>query len=202
MAGTAGNQDSTKVLRGPAKVWLKVAIPAAAARLTLHTDGSPESVANPNAKQLGLTKAGTKISMGLTVQNSEADELTAPYRTTITADEMIAEGEWLQVLDLTLWELLIPNGTFATASGYEEVRIGGRTAIAANAQPSVAIIAPTLADPTKFVVAHIYQAVNTSGAQLTINKAEDSAAPFKLEGRSITSRASGDQVGCFWRQIA
>lgn len=202
MAGTVLNQDVTKIFRGPSKVWLNVAIPAAGGRITLHTDGTPESVANPNAKQLGLTKAGCKITMNFAVQNSEADELTAPYRTTITSDEMTAEGEWLQLLDFDLWKALIPNATYGSGSGYVEVSVGGNTAVSANAQPSVAIIAPTLADPTKFVVAHIYKAVNTAGAQINITKAEDASSPFKLEGRSITTRAAGDQVGKFWQQVA
>lgn len=201
MAGTATNQDVTKITRGPGKVWVNLAIPSAGARLTLYTDGTPDATANPSAKQLGLTRAGTKVSIKNGVTKNEADELTSPYRTILASDDMSLEGEWLQLEDFALLKVMTPNGTFSTASGYEQITVGGLTVIPAVAQPSVALIWPSAADATKFCVGHLYQGQNSGGLEFTINRKTDAGANFKFEGQSIASRAAGDQVGNLWHQI-
>ena len=59
MAGTAKTYTSSQIILGPADVWLSVAVPSAASRMTLFSDGTPDAIANPSAVHLGLTAAGT-----------------------------------------------------------------------------------------------------------------------------------------------
>lgn len=201
MAGTATNQDITKITRGPGKFWLNLAVPSGGARLTLFTDGTPDATANPSAKQLGLTRAGSKVSLKTSLTKNEADELTAPYRQILASDDMSVEGEWLQLEDFTLLKVLTPNGTFGSGSGYEQITVGGQQTIPSLALPSGALIWPSAADATKFCVAHMYQALNTAGLEFTINRKTDAGSNYKFEGQSITSRTAGDQVGNLWHQV-
>ena len=68
------NFDKTKVARGPGKLWLNVALPAAGAVLTLHSDGTPDATTNPNAKHVGMTKAGAKCNYSVESDKREADD--------------------------------------------------------------------------------------------------------------------------------
>ncbi len=79
MAGTAKNYNANQIVLGPSDLWLNVAVPSAASRLTLHTDGTPDDAANPNAIHLGMTAAGTTFEYVPEVQDFTSDELTAPH---------------------------------------------------------------------------------------------------------------------------
>ncbi|MGE0131876.1 MAG: hypothetical protein AB7U82_27650 [Blastocatellales bacterium] len=88
MPASTTNFDSTRIMTGPSKVWIDVAVPAGGARMTLdNTTGTPESVANPNAKHIGLTEAGVTMSVKTEIQSFEADELTAPWRQQLSNDD-------------------------------------------------------------------------------------------------------------------
>ncbi len=199
MAGTAKNYDAQKIIIGPADVWLNVAIPGAGGRITLHTDGTPDATANPNAVHLGLTKSGSVVTIASTYQPSEADELLSAYRVTRAAEQMMIEGEFLQVMDFDLLELMSCGAfTGASGSGYEQLRVGGKVA---PTYISLAVIFALEADPTKFGVAHIYKALNTAEMKAAINRKEPGAVPFKFEAYSVGTRTAGDQLGSIWKQV-
>jgi len=198
MAGTATNFDATKILTGYGKVWVKVAVPGAGARLTLHTDKTPDSTANPDAVHLGLTEAGSTATIKATTEGFEADELTVAWKQQLTEEEASIKGVFLQVEDWELLGIITPGGTFDSGSGYEELTFGGLTTISTF---PVALIGDSAEDPTKAVVFHIYDGFNTAGIEFQMSRKTFSKCPFEFKGNSIASRAAGDQAGNFWRQV-
>lgn len=203
MAGTAKNQVATEILKGPCSVWINLAVPAAAGRLTLDADGTPDATANPTAWNVGLTVGGAKYSFKYSETSEEADELTAPFNKIISADNCTIQFEMWQSDNVNkLLQAFAPSGTYATGVGYEEIAFGGSLAIPAAAKPSVAIIGQRTSDPTKFFVVHLYSAINTAGLEGTFTKKNSMSIPITLEGQSVSTRAAGDQVGKIWHIIA
>lgn len=198
MPGSTINFNSNRILANASKVWVDVAVPGAGARMTLHTDGTPESVANPNAKHLGLTEAGATLKFAVEVQSFEADELTAPWKQQLTGEQATISGNFLQVEDWTLLGLITPGGTKSTGSGYESLTFGGATTVTTK---PVALIAPSSENANKFVVFQLYKAFQQAGIEVTMSRKDFSKVPFEFVGLTDTSRVEGDQVGNFWRQI-
>ncbi len=199
MAGTAPNWRVAARALGEGQLWANLAIPGAGARLTLHTDGTPESVANPNAFHLGATKSGAKLMVKPTRQDFFVDEITAPVDTIITAMESAIAAELVGVTDMDLLELLTSGfGTLSSASGYEEISFGTK----ADTFTSIAHIFPTREDPTKFAVWHLYKAMNDAGLDFGSAKKEMSFTPVNFKSYAISTRAAVDQYGKYWKQAA
>jgi hypothetical protein len=200
MAGLTSNFDSTKIMTGPSKIWVGVAVPSSGGRLALNNaDGAPDATANPNGKHIGLTEAGATMSIKTEVQSYEADELTAPFRQQISSEEATIKGNFLQIEDWTILGLITPGATSTTGTGYEQITFGGLTTIVTK---SVACIAASALDATKWAVFQLYKAFNKAGIELALSRKDFSKVPFEFTGFSDTSRTQGDQVGSFWHQIA
>lgn len=196
MAGTAKNLDGTKILLGPCSLWANVAVPAGGARMTIHTDGTPESVANPNAKHLGMTVGGGTFTVKPNIQNFESDELTSPHLSKIISEDVMIEAELIMLADLTdILQYVWPGGNYSTASGYKQITGGGTEAITFY---SFALICPTVADATKFHVIQLYKAFNQSGINATATRKDQGKMPLQLKGHSIATRTAGDQAYNYW----
>lgn len=198
MAGTAKAYNTNLVELGPGDVWIAVAVPGAAARMTLHTDGTPESVANPSCKHLGMTLEGAKLIYTPSLTTFESDEQTAPIITTLGGEEAKIEGAALQVLDMALMTYLMTGATFSSAAGYEENSFGGKQTVATY---TVAYIAPVYADPTKFFVVQLYKAYNAAGISMDVSRKKMATIPFSFTALSVGTRAAGDQIGAFWKSL-
>lgn len=199
MPGTAKAYNSAMVARGPADLWLKLAIPAAAGTITLHTDGTPESVANPTAQHVGMFKTGTEVEIAAEVQERTSDNLTAPYAVSLRTTKATIKGDMLQVLDTLLIATLSLGGTRITSTGKEIIQFG---AISSVAYSSVAAIWALAEDATKFAVVNLYRAYNASGWKATLNREDDGTNDLELTGTAITSRATEDQVCQIYKQVA
>lgn len=199
MGATAKSYNTNMVELGPGDIWIGVAVPGAAARVTLHTDGTPESVANPSAKHLGMTLDGAKLIYTPNLTNYESDEQTAPIITQNVGEEMRIEGTSLQILDTALMTFLMAGGTFASGAQYEQNTLGGKQTVATF---TVLYVAPIYADTTKFLVANLYKAYNAAGWQADISRKKMAGVPFNFFGLSISTRAAGDQLGTFWKSVA
>lgn len=200
MAGTATNRDSTKIQTGsPGMLFAACAVPGAGARATLHTDGTPDSTANPNAVGLGLTREGATMEIVPSVEAVEADELTAPIKKIQTAVTMRLTVELLQPVDFEILQFIASTwGTYDTQSGYDEMTVG---LAATQTTTSLLLSWPLEADPTKFGVFHIYDADVPGGfSGFQISRKITSGLPITFEGNALTGRASADQVGNFWIQ--
>lgn len=198
MAGTATDWKTSKIAQNAGQLWRGLAVPGAGARLTLHTDGTPESVANPNAKHLGATRAGSKLMIKSTLQNFNVDEFRAPVVTNLDTVAMGISGELVGVTDMELMAWLLPGvGTRGTGSGYDQVTVGAK----AIAYDSIALIFPLIEDTTDFGVFHIYNGLNDPGVEFAVARKELGFTPFSIVGYEITSRAAADTLGSFWKQI-
>lgn len=201
MPGTATNFSVTTIKAGtPGQLWANLAIPGAGARLSLHTDGTPDSSANPNAVHLGMTKEGATFTFKPSVENYYADEFRSPIKAVIAETEAMISAELLQVEDFNVLKALTAGfGTFASdmGAGYKQLTMGTGTLT----YTSLALIWPTEADPTKFAVAHLYKCYNESGLDgLTIGRQNQGGLAVSFRGIDITTRAVTDTLGNYWIQ--
>lgn len=201
MAGTATRYDSTKIRAGSVgQLWAGLAVPGAGARLTLDTDGTPDATANPNAKHLGHTSAGTTLTIGMTVTDHFADEVPYPVKSSFDTSSMEMSGALVQVFDEEMLKIITANiGTYATAAGYKQFTMGQKTSLSYS---SIALIWPTEMDATKFAVFHIYNGMNVNGMSFAVDRKGRSETPFTIRGYALTARAAADQLGNYWWQIA
>lgn len=201
MAGTATNYDVLTIPQGViAQVWTGLAVPTAGNRLTLHTDGTPESVANPSAVHLGHTDAGLTITASETTSDFFADELAAPIGSSIDQLTLTISGTLLQVNDEDVIKVLGANvGTYSTAAGYKQFTLGFKSSIT---YTSSAVIYPSPQDATKFAVFHLYSARSTAGFTFSLGRKQRAGTPFTLTGYGVSGRASADSFGNYWWQIA
>lgn len=198
MPGSTVNWDVAAIAQTKGELWANVAIPGAGARISLHTDGTPESVANPNARHLGMTREGAQFLVKPSYEKHYADEFLNPIKRSPGEIECAISAELLQVTDTQLLALLSPGvGTRSVGTGYEQLNLG-QTVITFS---SVALIFPTEADPTKFAVFHLYKTINENGFEIGIGQKKLSGTSVMFSGHDIPSRASIDTFGNFWKQV-
>lgn len=203
MPASSLNFAPTKIKAGSiGYLWTGVAIPAAGARisLTANADGimTPDSTANPNAKHVGLTRAGAMARIVPSYESYMADEYAAPVKTMMSGLESTIDAELLQVFDLDALKVATSGfGTYATGTGYDEISLG----IGAQAYTGVVLLFPTEADSTKYCVVHLYKAYNAAGID-SLGSARRDMAGLKVSfrGISVTSRAATDTDGKIWIQ--
>jgi len=201
MAGLNKSYSADKIILGPSDLWVNVALPGAAARLTLDAGGTPDATANPNGVHVGMTEAGWEVTIKSEIQKFMSDEFDSPHLSRIITTQMMIKGNGLQVYDWPLLAKLTPAGTYGsntnTSTGYEELTVGGKSAV--TTMP-IALIGPELADPTKFWVFQLYKTFNQAGVVFQVTRKDQSKAPFEFEGLAVVSRAAGDTIGNFWKQ--
>lgn len=199
MAGSTLNWNAAQITNQFGYFWIGLAIPGAGARITLHTDGTPESVANPSAKHLGHTSEGWEMTAAASTEDMTVDEQVAPIDTSVSDLAVALAASLVQTQDISgvLQHLVSGFGTYATAAGYEQIQLG----ITPITFTAVALITPTKNDATKFMVYNLYKSKNDSGLANQIRRRALGSNPVAFRGYGITSRAATDTVGNFWKQI-
>lgn len=199
MPGTALSFDAAKISNTYGWFWGNLAIPGAAARITLHTDGTPESVANPSAKHFGHTTEGWEVTAAVSTEDINVDEQVAAVDTTISNLAVALAANLVQTQDISglLQYLASGFGTYATGAGFEEIRLG----ITSLSYMSTALITPTKADATKFLVYNLYRSKNDSGLANQIKRKGMGNNPVAFRAFAITSRVATDTTGNFWKSI-
>jgi hypothetical protein len=200
MAGTATRYNPLTIPMGiVAQLWANLAVPAAAARITLDADGTPDATANPNAKHLGHTDAGLTVTARETNQDWFADENPFPIGSSIDTAELMIEGAALQIADEEAMKVFGAGiGTYSTAAGYKQFTLGFKPTISYN---SMAVIWPSPLDPTKYAIFNMYNARNVNGFQFQIGRKVRGSSGFQIKGYGLTARAAADQLGNYWWQI-
>jgi predicted acyltransferase len=199
MAGTATNYTATKITNQFGSYWVALSIPAAAARITLFTDGTPDATANPSAKHLGHTSDGWEMTAKTTTEDQNVDEQVAAVDTIINELAVALAANLVQTQDVSgvLQHLVSGFGTYGTAAGYEQIQLGISSLVFT---PS-ALIFPSKADPTKYMVYNLYKSRNDNGLANQIKRKTMGNNPVAFKGYAITSRALTDTIGNFWLQI-
>lgn len=199
MAGSALNFSATQITNNYGWYWVGLAIPGAAARITLFTDGTPDATANPSAKHLGHTTEGWEMTAATSTEDVNVDEQVAPVDTLLNDLAVALAANLAQTQDVSgvLQHLVSGFGTYATAAGYEQIQLGTSTLV----YTASALITPTKNDATKFMVYNLYKSKNDSGLANQIKRRGLGSNPVSFRGYAITSRAATDTVGNFWKQI-
>jgi hypothetical protein len=198
MAGTTLSWKTTNIILGAGKLFANVAIPAAAARMTLDaTTKTPDSTANPLAIHLGATQAGTKVMIKSQIEDYFVDEFAASVATNVSQVDASMEGALVGVTDMDLLALLTPGmGTKGTGSGYDEVTMGQK----AIAYTSIALIAPLIEDTTKVIVVQFYKALNTTGIEINFGRKDLAFTPFNFKAYEVTTRAAADTLANIYKE--
>lgn len=201
MAGTADNFVAAAVMIGRSKLYLDLGggsgewDGAAGVRLLLHSDGSPDSTQNPNARHVGYTETGLEWLIRAALQHFTPDEETNPIISRVQEEEAIISGSMWQTIDMDLVEILVPTATRSDVGGSQGVTVGGNPAIP---YTSVAAISQLQSDPTRFAVFHLYKAINDPGFAAQWTKTKPASSPFAFRGNVITTRNEGDKVGRYY----
>jgi len=198
MPASTLNFNSATVTNSYGWFWVGLAIPAAASRITLFTDGTPDSTANPLAKHLGHTTEGWEMTAAASTEDQNVDEQVAPIDTSISELSVALAANLAQTQDVTgvLQHLVSGFGTYATAAGYAQIQLG----IATIAYTASALIFPSKNDATKYMVYNLYKSKNDSGLANQIKRRGLGSNPVAFRGYGITSRAATDTVGNYWIQ--
>lgn len=195
MAGTAKNYSSTLTVSGPLDVWFECAVPGVGEAPTLHTDGTPESVANPNAVHAGMLKTGGGVAIEAEIQERTSDNLSAPYEVRLLTAAMSITGDMLQ-FSAVLLGLITPGATVdgTPPTGKTGITLGGITAVNYTCLMAVWEQKTT----GKYFNAVIYNGYQANGFELALNRNEDGAAEVEFKSLAVGSRATEDQVGAIW----
>lgn len=199
MVGTPVNWEVGAIAKGPGQLWTNLSVPIAGGKLKLATDGTPDATDNPNAEHVGMTDAGSAISVKQTFTDFFADEFVDPIIKQVASQEMAITGNWLQVTNFDILQVLTPGATRSDGAGFQRVTFGGNTTIN---YYSTALIFPLETNPALFGVFHIYKGINDPGLAFEIGRKKLGSSPFAIKGVAITTRASGDQVGAYWKQLS
>jgi hypothetical protein len=192
MAGTASGWDTLEVIQTYCNIYGKCAIPGAGAEPTLHTDGSPESVANPTAKHIGHLAEGAEIRVKPSYNEFRVDESPAPFKRSVGDMEIAVAGNVVQIEDFDLAEMLLPGvATQSAPTGKKKLTFG----LIAVVYTCILVTWPRETDPTKFGWFMIYRAANDEGLAAEFGRTKMAGSPFAFKGHAITSRAVADQYG-------
>lgn len=187
--------DITKTQKGPSRIWFALAVPAASQYLTIGATGIPDATENPSAKLVGLTEKGASINLRRSFTEEFYDEQKYALERNLDQIGGAIRCEANQVLDPDLISLAtVGMGTALTPTGKKAWTLGE----SALTFTSMAAIAPTKNDATKFVVFHLYQAYNKADFDLALSRTERSKLPLDMEGTAIPTRAATDTFGCLY----
>lgn len=201
MGATADNYVVEAVLIGPCKIYADLGTGsgawdgAAGVRLILHTDGSPDSDQNPNARHVGWTQDGAEWLVKPNVLNFIPDESLDPVISRVQDEEKVISASAWQVGDMDLAEILMPTATRSDVMGSKGLTFGGSGVLS---YTSVAVIAPLEGDPSRFAVFHLYKAFNDQGLAAQLTSKKPTASPIAFRGQGIGTRAAGDRAGRYF----
>lgn len=187
--------DITKTQKNPSRIWFGLAVPADGSYLTIGATGIPDATENPSAKLVGLTEKGAMINLQRAFTEEFYDEVKYALERNLDQIGGSLKCEASQVLDSDLLTLAtVGMGTPLTPTG-KKVWTLGESALS---YTSIAAIAPTKADATKFVVFHLYQAYNKADFDVALSRTERSKLPLDFVGTAIPTRAATNTFGAIW----
>jgi len=187
--------DITKTQKNACKIWFALAVPAASQYLTIGATGIPDATENPNAKLVGLTEKGAMLNLQRSFTEEFYDEVKYALERNLDQIGGSIKCEANQVLDPDLISIAtVGMGTPLTPTGKKAWTLGE----SALSFTSVAAIAPTKNDITKFAVFHLYQAYNKADFDMAMSRVDRAKLPLEFIGTAIPTRATTDTFGCYY----
>lgn len=203
MAGFTRLYTVAEVIKGPVDFYMNVATPAANAELTIDSTNNihtPETVANPSTVHLGMTTGGCSVLIRPSTENTSSDELTAPYRSLLTDEEVVLSPKGsLQFSGagttggtrLTIANQLLIGSTASTPTGKRKLTGGGLSTITFR---TVLAIWANAEDATKYEYILLYRSFNDAGLAFDLTRRGDASSDLAFRGFADSSRAAGDQI--------
>jgi len=193
MAGTGTAYSAAKIHQGPGDLWIigGGVVDSATPQLTIGTDGTPDATAHPASVHLGYTESAIAMAYTPKLVDITADQAPAPIARYGEAEKMALSAEVKQ-LDLVMLQSCAGMGVYSTASGYDQLTIGGITAV-----PSVcvALIAPKRGAAGKYIVVILFAATGQVGLGFSAGRAKSSFNKVEFEGLADPTRVAGRQIG-------
>lgn len=187
--------DITKTQKNPSRIWAGLAIPPASSYLTIGADGAPDATENPSRHLIGLTEKGALLNLQRSFTEEFYDEVKYALERNLDQIGGSIKCEAAQVLDSDLLTLAtVGMGSALTPTGKKVWTLGEGVL----SFTSIAAIAPTKADPTKFVVFHLYKAYNKADFDVSLSRTERAKLPLEFVGVAIPTRAATDTFGVLY----
>jgi hypothetical protein len=188
-----------QIVQGPGNVWVIGNPPSdTAVRLTLASDGTPDSTAHAGSVHLGTIATAISTTVKPKMTQIQLDQYDAPFATYV--DELAAsiEAEMAQ-MESSLIQRALGVGVYGAGTGYEYVTFGGVLTVP---KACLAVISPTRAAPKQYIVSLLYSAVSSGGFSVQLGKSKPAFYKAKFEGLSDTTRTAGKQIGVIYQTLA
>jgi len=202
MAGLAKNYVVNDIFQSMGSLWVIATPPTAAAvRLTLAPDGSPDSVTHGVCQCLGIVATSLATEVKPKIAGITADQYDAPVDAYETEMSATISGELAQFDGVKLATLLGVGNYYSGA--FEEVTFGGGLIV-----PTLclAVISPSRVLPSQFVVSLLYYGAMTGGWEISMGRSKPGFYKFKLEGMYNPSAATpypaGGELGVIYRTLS
>lgn len=187
------------VFQNPTFLFGGVGVPVPGARLSLdQTSGTPDFALNPNSFWLGTSVEGAKFTAGFEIDDLEVDEYQGIVDSKIVKTVTSLEVNLYELLDLDRLQKIVPNTTFVTGSGFEQITAGGLVTLP---MMSIVAISTDPGDDTKLIVLQLYKAANKTPLEFPMSRKNRATMPVKFEGYDITTRPRGDRHWTMWKQV-
>ncbi len=191
--------------QGPGYLWYDVQAPGPGGRLLIDSDGNP---VNGSPMPMGASDGAATFNMEAKIGEIGIDQETAPVGAVMTAEsayiEVTLKESSLAKIGKTLAHATYSNGTDTSlpsgAQAYEQLTVGGLVAVP---QAAVALISPRrgYVSPGKFMVACLYSSYAKDPFQIGFTRSKEAVYKVRFEGLAVISRAQGDRVAQFYRQV-
>lgn len=185
--------DATKIHLGTARLFVGVTAPATGTPPTylVHTDGVPGT-----GTEVGLTESDTVFHAGNELLLIEADQALAPVDVGTVKQMMRLECTVKEQTFNTLKQVWDNVGSDSQASG-DALYMGGGTSILAPRTSCVVATARQRNAPTKFIVAVLYKAAQTTPFQMPFSQRKESTYKLTFVALQDLTRNAGDQIGYY-----
>jgi len=198
MAGTTKSYAPTEIIQGPGDLWFIGTAPTDAnVRLTLASDGTPDSTAHPGSVHLGAMSGAMTTSVKPKIAAIQLDQYDAPLDSYVAELDAKIEAEMGQS-ESSLLQRALGVGVYSAGSGYEQTTFGG---VGTVPKGCFAVISPTRANPNQYVVSALYLGVSTGGFSLALGRAKAALYKAQFTGLSDLTRTVGKQVGVVYQTL-
>jgi len=192
MAGTAKDLTVSEMHQGPGDLWWIGTAPVdGTPRLTLASDGTPDSETHGTCIHLGAIQSAITTAVKAKIADIDLDQYDAPVDGYLTELESSIEAEMAQTEAAKLQRAL-GVGTYATGSGYKHLTFGGNLTVPTGC---IAAISRKRVSGTKYIVATLFKAAAVGGFQVVFGRSKASTYKIKFTGLSDLTRTAGKQVG-------
>ncbi|HEV2492155.1 MAG TPA: hypothetical protein VG204_03690 [Terriglobia bacterium] len=191
--------------QGPGFLWYNVQAPAAGARLLVDAGGNP---VGGSPAPMGASEGAATFHMEAKLEEISIDQETGPVDVVMTAESAYIEVS-LKESSLAKIAKALAHSSYSSGAdtglptgvqAYEEITVGGLVAIP---QAAVALVSPRrgFSSPGKFLVACLYNTYAKDPFQVGFTRTKEAVYKVRFEGLAVLSRAQGDRVAQFYRQM-